>query len=170
MTGDQKKVAVGAVIGVLSMLIGVALISRLWPVHAGLDDLASRLVYAFEANLFAALPLLAGILIISNDRFTSQAIDPTLHKEGRAIEINGRVVENTLQQSVLFLVGTLALAANLTPDEMRVIPAAATWFVIARIAFWIGYRIHPLYRAFGMASTGYLNVAIIAAAIWKAVA
>jgi len=34
------------------------------------------------------------------------------------------------------------------------------------IAFWIGYRIHPLYRAFGMAGTGYLNLGILAFAIW----
>jgi hypothetical protein len=48
---------------------------------------------------------------------------------------------------------------------MRVIPAAALVFVVARIAFWVGYRIHPLYRAFGMAATGYLNVGILACAL-----
>lgn len=85
------------------------------------------------------------------------------------MEINGRVVENTLQQYLLYLVGTLALSVNLTADEMRVIPATAIVFVVARIAFWIGYRIHPLYRAFGMAATGYLNLGILAFAIWRIV-
>ncbi len=51
---------------------------------------------------------------------------------------------------------------------MRVIAAATVVYVVARIAFWIGYRIHPIYRAFGMAATGYLNVGILAFAIWKA--
>jgi hypothetical protein len=37
-------------------------------------------------------------------------------------------------------------------------------------AAWIGYRIHPLYRAFGMAATGYLNVGLLAFALWKALA
>jgi hypothetical protein len=40
-------------------------------------------------------------------------------------------------------------------------------FIVARIAFWVGYRVHPLYRAFGMAGTGYLNVGILAFALWK---
>jgi hypothetical protein len=82
------------------------------------------------------------------------------------MQINGRVVENTLQQFLLYLVGTLALSVNLTAEQMRVIPATAIVFVVARIAFWIGYRIHPLYRAFGMAATGYLNLGILGFAIW----
>jgi hypothetical protein len=51
---------------------------------------------------------------------------------------------------------------------MRIIPAAAIVFVTARAAFWVGYRLHPLYRAFGMAATGYLNVALLGFALWKA--
>ena len=45
---------------------------------------------------------------------------------------------------------------------MRLIPAATIVFIVVRLAFWIGYRIHPLYRAFGMAATGYLNVGLLA--------
>jgi hypothetical protein len=50
---------------------------------------------------------------------------------------------------------------------MRAIPAVVVVFVVARIAFWVGYRIYPLYRAFGMAATGYLNVGILAFALWN---
>ena len=46
--------------------------------------------------------------------------------------------------------------------------AAAIVFVSARIAFWIGYRIHPLYRAAGFSSTAYLNFGLIGAALWFA--
>jgi len=41
-------------------------------------------------------------------------------------------------------------------------------FVIARMAFWIGYRIRPLYRAAGFASTFYLNVILFGYAVWLA--
>jgi uncharacterized MAPEG superfamily protein len=95
-------------------------------------------------------------------------IDPTLRKEDVATQINSRVVENTMQQFVLFLVATTALSANLTSAQMRIILAAAIVFVIARITFWIGYRIHPLYRAFGMAATVYLNLGLLGFALWKA--
>jgi hypothetical protein len=107
-------------------------------------------------------------MVVGNDRFLSEAIDPTLQKEDVATQINGRVVENTLQQFVLFLVSTMALSVNLTTAQMRIIPAAVIVFIVARTAFWVGYRIHPLYRAFGMAATGYLNVGLLTFALWKA--
>jgi hypothetical protein len=167
MTKDQKIVGFGAACGVISMVASVAVISRSLPINSGLIDVGTRLAYTLQMNAFAILPLLIGIIVVSNDRFLSEAIDPTLHKESVSTQINGRVVDNTLQQSMLFLVGTLALSVNLTGAQMRVIPAVTVVFVVARIAFWIGYRIRPLYRAFGMAATAYLNAGILAFAFWN---
>ena len=39
-------------------------------------------------------------------------------------------------------------------------------FVIARLVFWFGYRIHPLYRAPGFSSTAYLNLGMLLASLW----
>jgi hypothetical protein len=167
MNSDQKKVAIGAASGVTAMIVSVSAIYNLWPINSELVDVASRLAYALKANAFAILPVLIGIITVGNNRFLSDAIDPTLHKEDSKIEINGRVVENSLQQYVLFLVGTLALSASLNSEQMRVLPAVSIVFFVARFAFWIGYRIHPLYRAFGMAATGYLNLGLLGFALWK---
>ena len=80
--------------------------------------------------------------------------------------INGRVADNTLQQFVIFVIATLALAVSLPPGQMGVIAAAAIVFTVARLAFWIGYRIHPLYRAPGFSATAYLNLGLLGAALW----
>jgi hypothetical protein len=169
MARDQKIVGVGAASGVTAMVATIAGLYHLWPANPSLVDVSSRLAYTLQADAFAVLPLLIVIMTVGNQRFLSEAIDPTLHKEDLGTQINGRVVENTLQQYLLFLIGTLALSVNLTAEQMRVIPAATLVFVVARIAFWIGYRIHPLYRAFGMAATGYLNVGILAFALWRTI-
>ena len=167
MTRDQLVVAVGAVSGAAAMGASVAALCHFLPVDPGLTDLASRLGYALQVNAVAVLPLLVGVMVVGNNRFLSDAIDPTRGLESKATEINGRVADNTAQQSLLFLVGTLGLAAGLSGPEMRAIAAAGVVFVVARIAFRIGYRINPLYRAFGMAATGYLNVGLIGFAIWR---
>jgi hypothetical protein len=167
MTKDQKTVVVGAGSGVTTAVVATAVIYRLWPIDPTLADVASRIAYALKADVVAVLPLLLAIIAVSNKRFTSEAIDPTLHKEDKAAEIDGRVVDNTLQQYVLFLIGTIALSVNLAVEQMRVIPAATIVFVVARVAFWIGYRIHPLYRAFGMAATSCVAMGLIVAALWK---
>ena len=168
MTLDQKIVGIGAASGVVAMIVAIAGIYQLWPSSPSLVDNSSRLAYAVQANAFAVIPLLASIITVGNNRFLSEAIDPTLRKEDVATQINGRVVENTLQQFVLFLVATTALSINLTAAQMRIIPAATIVFVAARLAFWVGYRIHPLYRAFGMAATAYLNIGLLGFALWKA--
>jgi hypothetical protein len=170
MTRDQKTVAIGAASGVATMIAGVTGIYHLWPANPGLTDMSSRLAYALQANAFAVIPLLLGVITVGNNRFLSEAIDPTLQREDLATQINGRVVENTLQQFVLFLVATTALSANLAADAMRIVAAATIVFIVARTAFWIGYRIHPLYRAFGMAATAYLNIGLLGFALWRALA
>ena len=38
--------------------------------------------------------------------------------------------------------------------------------VVMRIAFWIGYRIKPVYRAFGIASTSYVSLGMLTASLW----
>ena len=116
MTRDQRVVALGAASGVIAMLASVTAIFRFWPVDPGLIDTGARIAYTLQANVFAALPLLLSVIAVGNNRFLSEAIDPTLQKEDTATLINGRVVENTQQQYLLFLVGTLALSTRLTAD------------------------------------------------------
>ena len=123
MTRDQKIVGIGAASGVAAMIVAIAGTYQLWPSSPSLVDISSRLAYAVQANAFAVIPLLAGIITVGNNRFLSEAIDPTLRKEDAATQINGRVVDNTLQQFVLFL---------------------------------------------GVAATAYLNIGLLALALWKA--
>jgi hypothetical protein len=96
MTRDQKIVGIGAASGVAAMIAAVAGIYQLWPSSPSLADVSSRLAFSLQANAFAVIPLLAGIMTVGNNRFLSEAIDPTLQKEDIATQINGRLVENTL--------------------------------------------------------------------------
>lgn len=168
MTRDQKIVATGAVSGIASMLAAMWLLTTLLPPPSGVETLADRLAYAARWLAFAALPLFAMVAAVGNARFLGEAIDPTRGAEDKAMVVNGRVADNTTQQFLLFAAGLLALAASLEPEAMGVIRAAAIVFVAARIVFWIGYRIHPLYRAPGFSSTAYLNLGLLLGAIWLA--
>jgi hypothetical protein len=168
MRREQKIVGIGAATGVSAMLLLTWLLYTVLPDPAA-ATLADRLGYALKWQALAALPLLFVIIAIGNARAMSDAIDPTAGKEDAAMKINIRVADNTLQQLVLFFAGSMSLAARIAPEHIRVIGAAAIVFVIARIAFWIGYRVHPLYRAPGFSSTAYLNIGLIVAALWLAV-
>ena len=86
MTREQKIVAFGSASGVATMIAAVVGIYQIWPINSSLTDAASRLAYTIQANAFAVIPLLLGILVIGNARFLSEAIDPTLQKEDLAMQ------------------------------------------------------------------------------------
>lgn len=165
MTSDQKAVGIGAGSGIVAMGVSLWLLYQLLP-DPDATDLADRIGYALTWDAVAALPLFAMLAAIGNARFASEAIDPTLGKESPRMNIDARVASNTMEQYLLFLVATLALAAAVDGSSVKIVAAAAIAFVMMRLAFWIGYRIKPVYRAFGFASTAYMNAGLLVAAIW----
>jgi uncharacterized MAPEG superfamily protein len=168
MNRDQKTVAAGAVSGVLAMLAALFVLSSLRIALPPFADAGERLAFAVKWAALAAAPLFFAIIAIGNARALSDAIDPTAGKESPAMVVDGRVVDNTLQQYVLFVAAALSVAAVSRGDQLGIVSGAAIIFVVSRFAFWIGYRIHPLYRAFGFASTAYLNIILFGVAVWRA--
>lgn len=165
MTNDQKRVLTGAISGIVAMGLMLWALFHLLP-EPETTDLGSRIAYALRWNAVAALPLFFMLAAIGNARFGSEAIDPTLGKESPKMIVDARVAGNTLEQFAIFLVASLALAAGVEGDAVKVIGAAAITFVVMRLAFWVGYRIRPIYRAFGFSSTAYMNLGLLLAAIW----
>jgi len=166
MTQDQRRVATGALSGIIAMILLVWGLSTVITAPDMADTAGDRLAYAIRWTTFPALTFLAMIVSVGNARFASEAIDPTLGKESQKMIVDGRVAENTLQQLVLFLVDMLGLAVTLPFDRLSIVAAVSITFVICRIAFWIGYRIKPVYRAFGFASTAYMNIGMLVAILW----
>jgi len=166
MNREQKLVAIGASSGVAIMigaLIGLSSVMPGLPITA---DEGDRL--AFAAKWLAAAPVFLAIIAVGNARFFSEAIDPTAGKESQSMVVNGRVVDNSLQQYVLLFAATMAVAASANGTQLGIVSAASVIFIVSRFAFWIGYRIEPVYRAFGFASTAYLNIILFGTAIWLA--
>ncbi len=161
MKTEQKIVAVGAASGVAAMAAGVWILASILPTPVIGDTLAERLAYALRANVVAVVPLFIMLMTVGNSRFLSDAIDPTRHAENRAMEIDGRVADNTLQQNFVFAIASLALSMIVPSSHLQIVWACAIVFVFARGAFWLGYRINPLYRAPGMAATAYMNLGMI---------
>lgn len=168
MDKAQKLVAIGAGTGVAVMVGALVGLSNIMPRLAFGADAGERLAFAVKWIALAAAPLFMTIMAIGNARFKSEAIDPTVHREDRSMIINGRVAENTLQQFALFSAALLAVAATSDGSQLSLVSSAALVFVIARLAFWIGYRIDPLYRAAGFSATAYLNVILFGIALWRA--
>jgi hypothetical protein len=168
MKTEQKIVAVGAASGIAAMALGVWLLTSYLPQPMIADAVAERLAYALKANTVALVPLFVMFIVIGNSRFLSDAIDPTRRAESRTMEIDGRVADNTLQQNFVFVVASLALSTVVPLQCLQVVWACTIVFVVARCAFWFGYRRNPLYRAPGMSATAYMNLGMILYVLFRA--
>ena len=127
------------------------------------DDPASRLAYVAHWLILPGLTLLAGIIAAGRRGFIADAIDGTRTPASHGLEINLRYNQNTLEQTVLAAIAWGAMAPTLPRDALVVIAMMAFLFAFGRIAFWIGYLLHPLARAFGMLLTA---LPTIAAYVW----
>jgi len=158
---EQKIVGIGAASGVVLMLVGVWWLTGALPEPSIPDALDARVAYALRANVVALVPLFLMLITIGNSRFLSDAIDPTRRSESEAMQIDGRVAGNTLEQTFGFAVALLGVSTLVPFEHLQVVWASTIVFVVARMVFWIGYRMNPLYRAPGFSATAYLNLGLI---------
>jgi uncharacterized MAPEG superfamily protein len=126
-------------------------IDRLAPPFAGLDSLASRMVFTLKCSALAVLfCLVTGVEAVAHERLSSPAFDPLTGYETRRLRVNQRYLQNTLEQTVVFIVGLFGLAAYApTGSAMRAVVATAVVWVVGRFAFWIGYHRSAAMRGLG---------------------
>lgn len=123
---------------------------------------ADRLAYAAAWLLPVAILLFVMTFAVGIARFWSRGIDPTAGTDTRFIDISGRALTNTVEQSLIFALAALAMAAVTPAGQLGLLASLTVLFLIARLAFWIGYLRAPLYRYAGFALTAEINLVIIA--------
>lgn len=140
-------IAVGAVIGVA---VWFAVVGFLPPL-AGMDDLAARMLFTlkcFGASVLFTLVL--GVEAVAHERLSSPAFNPLEGFETPRLQVNQRYLQNTLEQTVVFAAALFGLAAySPTAGAMRAVAAMAVVWVLARIAFWLGYHHSAAARGLG---------------------
>jgi hypothetical protein len=130
------------------------------------DDLPNRLSFALRWMLLPGACLLLGVIVAARRGFVPDAIEGTRTPESLSLEINLRYNQNTLEQVVLACIAWASLAIALPISQLMLIPAMASLFAAGRVAFWIGYLIHPMGRAFGMVITVLPTIASYVWLIW----
>jgi hypothetical protein len=152
--------------GAVAALLLWRLFVPLMPADAAASSMAVRLGMASALLLPGAFVLAAMILAQMLGRLATGATDPLVGRESRFLLVNQRVIDNTIEQTLLFLPGFLALAAGVSAVHLPEVLALAPVFAAARLAFWAGYLVTPMARAPGMVATYATNVATLVAAAW----
>ena len=151
--------------GMLAIAVSFPVAIALWlgirylaPPLVGLDGPADRMLFTLKCCCVAVLfCLVTGVEAVAHERLSSPAFDPLVGFETKRLLVNQRYLQNTLEQSVVFMIGLFGLAAYCADGAaMRAVLASAIVWVLARGAFWIGYHQSAAMRgigAFGVAQS-----------------
>lgn len=149
--------------GLLGAWAAWSALSAVIPVHPQADQTA-RMAAALAA-LLPGVAVLAGMVATQMiGRAVTGAIDPIAGRDNHFLQLNQRVLTNTVEQLVIFAPALLALAARTNPADMPGVVALALVFTLARLVFWIGYLRHPVLRAVGMAPSFAVSLVTLGSA------
>ena len=162
----KRGMALGFVV-TLSLFVGLYFIS---PKFTQELMLADRLKLGLECLIFPALFFLVVVLRVGSQRFGNPAENPVeMMASSEGMKIDLRVLSNTHEQIVLFVINALSLAVLLPYEYLSLLPIYSALFVVGRILFWLGYRHKVLWRAPGFAmgvlpavlGLGYSSIVIV---------
>jgi hypothetical protein len=163
----QMRGVVGALCGAITAALVLIDAAHLFP-YAWLptDEEPARLLFALKWLLVPGICLLVGVHGAARRGFFAEALDGTRTPASHSLEINLRYNQNTLEQLVLAAIAWIGLAIVAPIAQLMLIPAMATLFGIGRIAFWVGYLITPIDRAFGMVLTALPTLGTLLWLVW----
>ena len=111
-------------------------------------------------GLFLALM----ILLMAVRRYMTQGLhDGSAGHPSSAADVDAKVLQNTIEQTVLALCLWPAIGFLAADDGPGLIAALAVSFPLSRLAYWTGYRISPPLRMAGFSAT---FCATIFALVW----
>ena len=120
------------------------------------------LIYAFMPVGVVMMLMIGSIALrrYANDG----SMDGQPPERGSAADVDQRVLRSTTEQSVLAL---LLWPFVITSLGAVTVIAMGVSFGLARVAFWVGYRVSPPLRIFGFAASFYPTVLATIWSLWR---
>lgn len=150
----QTQVIIGILIAFVVIGLWLTFVPDLFTSPSDNAATIDRIGLSLRWVMLLQLPLIVGILTVSQQRFWSdEHADGSPPDIGSPMDVNRRYLTNTLEQTMLATIGLVALSVTVPLDYVNFVPALAFLFVLGRICFWVGYHVNPYTRAFGLALT-----------------
>ena len=155
--------------GIALGMIGGAALHALgylaWPDVADVAAPSDRLALAAWLSAAPALVVYAMFFSCLRLRDTPDAVNPLLGAESMRWKINQRALTNTVEQLAIFLPLLFALSVRVDAAHAKLLPLLVVGWTASRLAFWLGYRVSPAWRAPGMSWTHVTSIVTI---LWLA--
>ena len=164
----RKATFISIAIGTASYPVALWIAWRAWPEVAPIASAGERVAYAAELLIAVAVVVLLIVSRLFRTFDTAKAEDPFANAESQRWRINQRVLQNTVEQAMVFVPALLALSARIEPSHVKILPVLTALWCAGRILFWVGYRVKPVLRGPGFEWTLYTSVLAIGWYLWAA--
>lgn len=164
----RKATLVSIAVGTASFPIAVWIAWMAWPKVAPIASAGERVAYAAELMVAVAVLVLLIVSRLFRTFDTEKAEDPFANAESQRWRINQRVLQNTVEQALIFVPAMLALAARIEPGDVRILPILTALWCAGRVLFWLGYRVKPVLRGPGFEWTLYTSLLALGWYGWAA--
>jgi len=142
----------------------------LLPVPAIDDAPGARLAFTLKWQLAVVACLVIAVGLIARHRFFFNRIDGGWDPDDRLLECYRNNLSNTAEQVLIAVPVHLAFAATAPMAALRLVPAVAVLFCLARAVFLLGYLSgRPTNRAVGFACTFYPSVLLLVSSVVMAI-
>lgn len=151
-------ISIGAAMFAIVAGAGLAL----WPEVAPPASAADRVVATLLLLRWPAALVIAMIASLFRLFDAEGALDPIDGRTSHRFRVNQRVLQNTIEQLVVFAPSVLGLAAvATTATTYRLVSLAVALFCLGRALFWGGYHVSPNARGLGFNMTFSTSVAAL---------
>ena len=130
-------------------------------------SLMKRISWGLQWNVLPLMSVFGSMLIVSLSRMFSDAINPLKGKESEKLIINKNILQNSLEQFVLFFASSMAFVTLCPKPCLKAIPIMAIIFLLGRVLFRIGYHKDPLQRGAGFAVTVFSYIGFLFFDLYK---
>ena len=131
-------------------------------------SIGDRFTFILPWFLLPALSIILGVFLVMYERFVTEAINPLASiPETKRMKVFQKYMQNTLEQSVIFILANFALLSVVDLQNITLLPLLAVIFMFGRILFLLGYLYNPIARAPGFALTFYPSVLSIFYTLFK---
>jgi hypothetical protein len=163
----RKTALLSIGLGTASWIIALMVAWKVWP---DVVEPPNRLQYAVQ--LLAPISVLVLLMVSACFRVfdTDNAEDPFANAESAAWKVNQRVLSNTVEQSLIFIPALLALSVRVDAQNVRILPILTALWCSGRLLFWVGYRVHPMWRGPGFEWTLFSSLTALGWFGWSVLA
>jgi hypothetical protein len=155
LSGDEQRKRFRLILptSLLSILILLIISVQIFTIHASLTTPIDRVLYALRWEACSLLVLVIGIGYVATIRFFGS---DTALNGGKTDEVDlpNRLLQNTLEQTVIGVVARVVLSIYLSPSTMPIVPALVTLFLTGRVLFYHGYLISQCWKSCRILSIG----------------